>query len=308
MKFRAGLWRHAPPAAARGYGRSRILATDLAQKLLAKNKVPRVTKIGVVDSGYESSLKNEINTENFAVKPGLPSVSALDKDLVGHGTRVVSLIKGKEGIGASAESPLTVYALGKGSAEVRAELGEAILRACEDGNQIVNASIGLDIAMFQLSIGDLISKNIERKLRANGCIVVHAAGNGAGTYSDQTDALEPQVAAVTSHGSKATFSSSGEIRTPGQNVIGINVGTESGADRADECNGSHKTFASGTSFAAPLYSAHLALVRDALIQSPKFVALSKLAQASLLSEISEMSNVNGTVNSYLAVQIGLSLG
>lgn len=299
-------------------GRERLwaqkaIATDLAQKYLKEKNIPRSTKVAVVDSGFDKTILDNLDSpERLKVKPALVASKGYNEDPVGHGSRVTSLIKGAGGIGGSSQSNVSVYGFGQGGVST-AEIGNAVLRACDDGNQVINVSMGTDInGLASLPLFQQFPKSLINNLTRKGCLIVHAAGNESGFINLSTKSpFEIQVGATTPFGEKADFSSVSNFMAPGQNVIGLDTGKD-GSDDIDSCGenpltiknkASLQTFSSGTSFAAPLFTSELALTRDMLMTSSVFQSKSKSDQAILLSQISQASQIGLNANSYLAVRI-----
>lgn len=284
----------------------KAMATDLAQKYLADKKIPRVTKIGVIDSGFDLRLAHQLDSENkIQVKPAVTSSTDYHLDPIGHGTRVASMIKGIDGVGGSTKSPLTMYGLGVANTSI-AEISNAVLRACDDGNQIINVSMAGDGfgGVLQRSLSSEMPEEIVKKLHDKGCIIVHAAGNdGASRSTSPMSNFEPQIGATNSYGNISNFSSRGDFYVPGKNVVGLNAGSQHNHDDIDNCIQASQSFSSGTSFSAPLFTSHLALVRDMLMTSKKFTELSTDKQTAMLINLSQVSRVGDNVNTYLAVKI-----
>ena len=282
-----------------------FMATDLAQNFVAKKRIVRSTRIGVVDSGLDSRISDRLHS-GVSVNAVGTSATDLNVDSLGHGSRVVSLIKGRDGIGGSVGSRVDLYSLGPGENIDSGLLGLAILKACRGGNDIVNVSIGMDLGFIQTSLSVLVADDIMKEITETGCILVHSAGNDSAPISaNNVQQLQFEVGATNSSGKPASFSSRSEFSAPGENVIGFEPASST-IDATLQCNAdkvSSQSFASGTSFAAPLVTSTMSLVRDVALQSPQFRKLDRSGQAAMLREFLNESKTDGVVNAYLAVKI-----
>jgi hypothetical protein len=282
-----------------------VVATDLAQKYLADQKIPRLTRIAVIDSGFNIKLqKHIIALKKFQIKPAINSASGFTTDSMGHGTRVTSLIKGADGIGGSTESNLTIYGFGKDNIS-SAELNNAVLKACSDNNQIINISMAfVQLPFLQLSLLRKFDKTTLNLIKNKGCIIVSAAGNNGIQHMSHAkkSPFDFSIGAIDPYGKITDFSNASLFQAPGQSVIGLN-GDRDYFDNNDNCNNTFNTFASGTSFAAPLFTDILALTRDMLMSSKIFQNLDKPEQIVILTDIIKNSLIGKTANAYLAVRL-----
>ncbi|RMH89553.1 MAG: hypothetical protein D6681_14225, partial [Calditrichaeota bacterium] len=182
-----------------------------------------------------------------------PDNDPMDEFGSGHGTPVAGIIAAAQnnGRGISGIAPgVRVMALRAGTASGFLEeddVAEAILYAVENGCQVVNLSFG-DVAISYL-LRDAIRYGIRR-----GVMFVAAAGNGGNATPTYPAAFEEtiSVSAVAEDGSLAPFSSYGstiDLAAPGQEIYAPLIGDQYGA-------------VNGTSFAAPVVSAVLALIRS----------------------------------------------
>lgn len=293
-------------------GRTRLwaqeaIASDLAQEFLTQNKVKRDTKIAVIDSGFDSALVDSFENQNLSINHAHDGIQSNPKtDPTGHGTRVLSLINGKHGIGASTASSVSIYALGAKYSMGDAALG--VRRACKEGAEIINLSVGVDgplAKIVQIPVSGFIDESSIEEIEAKGCMVVHSAGNEGRNYSTSPNQnFEFEVGASTSNGKAAHFSSNSQFLVPGETVIGVQSKAEgkSQSQYLDDC-GKSESFQSGTSLASPLFAAQLATSRDTLKTSPVFSSKPKAEQVAMLRELSKLSEFNGMTNSYIAVRI-----
>lgn len=285
----------------------KFLGTDLAQSYLDSKKVPRTSSIAIIDSGFDLAYLDQIeNSHNLKVYSANPD-KAIESDVNGHGSRVVSMIKGHQGIGGSVGSPVSLYGLGKSNNIDMTEVGLGVLQACESGADIVNISIGADLGIIQTKLSNLLPKEIMDRIQNNGCILIHASGNeGAPLSTNDVSSLEFDIGSTNSDGKTSSFSSNSQFTSPGEDVVGLQISKNSNSDKTLECfTGSEakQSFSSGTSFASPLFTATVALVRDMLLQSSTFKKLRKSEQAMRLREILNLSTIDGIPNAFLAVQI-----
>jgi hypothetical protein len=285
----------------------KFLGTDLAQAYLRSKNIVRSTQIGIVDSGFDLSAIDQIEVpEKFIVLPALPNAK-LESDPIGHGSRVASMIKGKNGLGGSVDSPVSVYSLAKGHAIDNAEVGIGILRSCESGNNIINVSIGIDFGPIKTTLSDLLPKELNDRLKQKGCILVHSSGNASASFDlNSGSEFEFEIGSLDSDENISSFTSPSQFNAPGENVIGMLSAAEKGIDKNSLCGPdrtSKQSFSSGTSFAAPLLTATMAMIRDVLLRSDVFRNMSHSHQATHLRKILKASEVGKTPNAYMAVQI-----
>lgn len=285
----------------------KFLGTDLAQSYLKSKGVPRTSAIAVVDSGFDFSLMEKIDSSHNLKVYSAISERPIEPDISGHGSRVVSMIKGHQGIGGSVASPVSVYGLGKSEKIDMAEVGIGILRACEEGHDIINISIGADLGPLKTTLSDLVPEEAMERIKKRGCILIHSSGNEGAPIETGTGAeIEFDIGSTNADGKISSFSSRSQFLSPGEDVVGLQVPNSGSADRALECNaesGSQQSLSSGTSFAAPLFTTVVASVRDVLLQSEVFRSLGKFEQASRIRQILKASEVDSIPNAFLAVQI-----
>ncbi len=187
-----------------------------------------------------------------------PDNDPMDEFGSGHGTPVAGIIAARQNnrLGVSGIAPgARVMALRAGTASGFLEaddVAEAIVYAVENGCQIVNMSFG-DAAQSYL-IRDAIQYGVSR-----GVMFVAASGNSGNPIPNYPAAFDEtiSVGAIDSSRSLAGFSSYGgklNLVAPGVNVFSTLIDDNYGT-------------ASGTSFATPMISAALALIRS---QHPEY--------------------------------------
>ena len=133
--------------------------------------------------------------------------------------------------------------------------------------------------------------------------MVHAAGNDGSVIKVGHEPYEFEIGATDPLGQRADFSDSGDFLMPGERVVSLRSSEEPRSAGDLSCDGQNEWLASGTSFAAPMFAAHLAMVRDTMLLSAKFKALTRSQQGEVLRQITAASTIGGIVNSYYAVRL-----
>lgn len=178
----------------------------------------------------------------------------------GHGTHVAGIIAaargngiGVEGIAPNAQI-LPVRALDSSGLGWASDVAEAILWAHRQGADVVNLSLAGPSQSAAISAAiDSVTTDTSRGKAPT--IVVAAAGNSGGNYSEMWPAAHPRVIAVASTDSAdqvAASSSRGgwvDVAAPGVSILST-------------CTGSTYCYKSGTSMAAPLVAGVAALLRE----------------------------------------------
>jgi hypothetical protein len=295
------------PSGRRRLWAQEAMATDLAQDWLRDNRIPRATRIAVVDTGFATSLAEQMAGPPVVVKAASPSqLGAAKQDPLRHGTRVVSEIKGAGGIGMSVDSTVTVYALGAATPRI-APLVAAIDRACRDGNSVINVSFE-EISSRDATrpLSRLAGPPYALRWEKMGCVLVHSAGNHRQerrAYLSEPGENEIEVAAAAPISGRAHFSADAAVYVPGQDVIGID-GLRP-ARHADACENALGTFSSGTSFGAPASASVASQVRDVLVAGGSSLTQENLGRAVVA--IVAKSRRFGLANALMAVRMAAEL-
>ncbi len=207
-------------------------------------------KVAVIDTGIDATHPDLAGRVLPAIDL-LPSINPTP-DLLGHGTRVASLIAGQlNSFGMAGTAPdatiLPVAALDETGVGDTTTVASAIIAAANAGARVINLSLG---GPGREKVLDEACKYAHRK----GAVVVAAVGN---TYQFgnkvQYPAASPHVlgvASVDNTGNPSAFSNTGsyvDIAAPGENIVAAIPGATFDAE-------------SGTSFAAPQVAATAALV------------------------------------------------
>lgn len=232
-------------------GQSAYLEAVRAPQAWDVTQGSRSVKIAVIDSGADighRDLAGKVVGRYNAVD-GTTNVT----DAVGHGTAVASIAAGatNDGFGiagAGFNSSLLIVKVADSSGEPWSDaVARGIRWAVDAGASVINLSLGGP----QL---DKLEASAIAYALAKGVVVVAAAGN-EGTSTVQYPAAAPGVIAVGSTSSdgvmRSMFSSYGawvDVAAPGEQILGAVVGGGVAP-------------MSGTSFAAPLVSGEVALLR-----------------------------------------------
>ncbi|RMG68273.1 MAG: hypothetical protein D6715_02645 [Calditrichaeota bacterium] len=188
-----------------------------------------------------------------------PDNDPMDEFQTGHGTPVAGIIAALSGngIGMSGIAPgVKVMALRAGTASGLLEeddVAEAILYAVANGCQVVNMSFGDRVFSHLL-------QQVIRFGTSRGVLFVAAAGNSGNTVLHYPAALSEtiSVGATEPGGGLAGFSTFGtslDLVAPGQEIFSLQIGGGFGV-------------LNGTSFAAPMVSAALALLKSQFPNAP----------------------------------------
>jgi hypothetical protein len=271
-------------------------------------------KIGIVDSGFEKGLEENLEFKSLKKVAFNKDTTSTDFDELGHGTAVTGLIAGL-GFGAAPGAQLTSYKVTNKENKVDFLGLEPLIRACEDGNEVINFSIGnyMDGGAHRL-ISDNSLRDEKRhqkvleRLSELGCVIVKAAGNESDVTDFESNSLENGYLRISSVDpvslSHSSFSNKGVLSAPGKSVLSL-VGRKSTLVKANACGSDHMTFAEGSSFAAPLVAGITANVIAVLKSDPEsfYHKLSGKDRVKLLGRILKASEMNGLVNGYRAVLI-----
>ncbi|MDQ3123694.1 MAG: S8 family serine peptidase [bacterium] len=237
---------------------------------------------------------------DFAQNDNNPSAGTTNTNgaAVGHGTAVAGMIgaTGNNAIGVASLDwtaklmPLQIFS--DDGAATTAELAEAMDYAINNGAEVINLSLGS-------TASDAVIDSLIADAEAAGIVVVVAAGNCGDTdyalegcnYQGQTlyPATNPTtvaVAATTLTDTRASFSSYGiyvDLAAPGSGSISTTL-----YDPADP-TGAYSGSIYGTSFAAPLTTGLVALLKDEWL-----VADVKDIQAVLVDSAHKTGEMNGS--------------
>jgi hypothetical protein len=326
----------------------RAVDADLMNEYIEEHNLRKKgirTPVAVLDSGFDASqLKAMMQGQKIAILAGVhgikdsenikqvdetfeglgPSlVSDPKKDVSGHGTMVTSVIAGKNGMGVAPSADLSVYRVtetdeGKTS---DAFLEYAVRYACNRAKKedpkstpIINYSWGGRLDEMGEKRDESNSPLMEFLMK-KGCLVVKASGNSSFVIQDASadgkklDDPFLRVAATSSFGGRAAFSSNGEVNTPGHNVF-VQMSSQEEIDEprktCSENSAKEKAtegFVNGTSFAAPMTAGILSEVTGVLRSGEKFDELSPEKRIALLNRIISASHFAGTINGLRAVMI-----
>ncbi|MDQ3064695.1 MAG: S8 family serine peptidase, partial [bacterium] len=238
---------------------------------------------------------------DFANSDNDPSAGTTDTNgaAVGHATAVTGMIgaTGNNNIGVASLDwtasimPLQIFT--DEGAATTAELAEAMDYAINNGAEVINLSLGS-------TASDAVIESLIDDAEAAGIVVVVAAGNcGDSDYalegcSFQGQTLYPAtnpktvaVAATTLTDTRASFSSYGsyiDVAAPGSGSISTTLYDQSDPD------GAYSGSIYGTSFAAPLTTGLVSLLRDEWpAADPRDI------QALLVDSAYKTSQMNGNI-------------
>jgi hypothetical protein len=267
----------------------------------ARGYTGRNIKIGIVDSGVQGSSSEFAGrlAGNYVLRAGL---IAANIDRVNHGTGVASVVAGaRNGSGTQGvayDATLYSYKLTDTGPinYTDAQLAALINRQVADGVEISNNSwggspyVGSFAASTYMNSRPLI-RNAYRNAVNNGVIFVFSAGNegrtqvamqGGAAHYDAV--LAPQWLTVvdvdvnlreSTYTNRCGLAQSFCVTAPGANVL---LGTNTGGTRVS----------SGTSFAAPVVSGALALLKQ---------AFPTLTPAQVVTRLKETATLNGLTTS-----------
>ncbi len=263
--------------------------------------------VAVIDSGVDLDHPELVD----ALVPGKSFVAgfATPTDDAGHGTRVAGIIAAKGNNGANGMAgvawdinvkimPLKfMYQNGTSTTGKISDAVAAIRYAVDNGAHVINASWGF--SSYSSSLRDAINY-----ARANGVLFICSAGNSGAdndveshypsNYNKDLDNVIA-VAAMNRNGDLASFSNYGyysvDVAAPGEGL------------KTTDNDGGYKTWASGTSYAAPFVSAIAAMVisehptvgyqdlRDRLVKTTKLED----------SYSKDLAEAGGCINAYNAI-------
>jgi hypothetical protein len=260
------------------------------------------SQVAVLEGGVESRLNSHFLTP-LKYRDGFQGAANPTHDHEQHGSKVSSIISGSYGIGQSPKSQVTIYGIARNDTK-RVNLGEAkiaALKACVDGNKIINLSYGysnIDDTMFET--GD---PAFAKELKSKGCLLVKANGNLKSQADinnfNADDAILRVAANDPIKNSLMVGYPQGEIHAPGSGVL-----TFSERESAQSCNlPVANELTPGSSVAAPIVTAVASNVRSLLATSVAFRGLSGEKQVELLIHILKASEVGDSVNGYQAVRL-----
>ncbi len=278
-----------------------------------------LVRVAVLDSGFD--LRNQKKNFPGSIQTNKAHDAAGDSSLDpnGHGTSVASMIGGKPPYGLAPGVSLTVYRM---TVDAEGSLPEtdspqtsdtlieiSILRACREGNSIINVSWGDIFDDAGIVSNEKHYQEFIQKLGEKGCLVTKASGNWGNkklrSVMDDADDSMLRVGASNRLDTDAGFSTAAEVLAPGEQVQTLkSVGSE--LDRAlaqTACSNAESYSIDGTSFAAPAAAGMAALLRAALNQSPKFLNLAPVDQVRLMTRILTASQTKAGINSLLSVKI-----
>ena len=247
-------------------------------------------KVGVIDSGFDlAGNKENINEKNIKVFQGFSYTSESGIDRMGHGTGVAGLIAAKNGNGFSPQSKVSVYSvtqdqdLGKIS---MADVFQLIRRACSEGNEIINVSIGSPIE--EVSSNRFYSEennNLFQEMESKGCLIFKASGNSGKKdvfTSDGNINAFITVGSIGLDGKSSSFSSASEIQAPGEQIFTL-ISSSHEDKIAPTCD--NGVLSNGTSFASPVSAAVGSNVLAVLKSSEKFKTLPNPERIKVLKKI-----------------------
>lgn len=252
----------------------KMVNADLAVSRVLKFVDPKETlKVAIIDSGYQYRKDVEvIGADKFSID--------LVTDDIGHGTGVTEAFIDTISQ-ARKHIKLSVYKVGEDGSTKMGFSGitirETLLKACNDGNRILNLSVD---GAYADTVEELLEK---------GCFVVQAGGNSGEARGASLNPRHPiYVGAVTHLGLAPDFSAYTKISAPGvqialplphQSVIAQKL-----ADKNLACN-EQEYFISGTSFATPIVSAIVAMEFLTVQSSKIFKSLNNKEKRVLLESI-----------------------
>lgn len=256
-------------------------------------KFPKLgsVKIGVIDTGFDSSALKLIDASHFKIEHAKGDTTDLRKDAAGHGTAVMGLISGKDGVGLSPESIISFYKVG-GEETTFDNLKLFLEKACDDGNEIINFSWGVladETGHFRWETQD---PAFVKSFTDRGCLIVAGAGNDGYKQHYDTDNPDDAFLRVESNygsGNLADYSTVGEISAPGFRDRSIQPDGHSTffdeqKDSA-QCGVSNIVTVAGTSFATPIVTAIGSQVIKILKSESTYESLSKPDRISLINRI-----------------------
>jgi membrane-anchored mycosin MYCP len=255
----------APPCAVQmGFSASQMTAEPWPQARLDYEAVWPVTQgagvtVAVIDSGVNASSPQLAN--RIAKSMVVPGTGGGDRDCVGHGTGVASIIGARDigsaslfhGVAPQATLISIKYTNAPADATGTADMSTAIVKAVEAGAKVINIS-------SQTGPSAQLKAAVEYA-KANDAVIVASSGN-----LNQSDAQSPtpnypanypgvlSVGAVGPDGKLAGYSngsSTVSVVAPGVKVTSVWAG------------GGYNYDNEGTSFSAPFVSGTVALVRAA---------------------------------------------
>jgi hypothetical protein len=268
-------------------------------------------KVAVIDSGFDMSQARKLMTEqNLSVAQGWDGAGDPNEDETGHGTAVAGLIGGKDGIGLAPQAKLSVYRVNKSDQNsvksTAAILQMSAMRACDDGNEVINMSWSYDADEDASRESEVADKKFLDELAAKGCLLVKSAGNRAKRVEREHMKLDDailRVEAIAPNTKLATFSSNGEVAAPGAGVFTLWSSRAPASSSAKACGGHPGTFIDGTSFSAPLTSAVATQVLGILKLSDSFRNMDGPSRVSTLNRIVAASANENGVNALRAVMM-----
>jgi subtilisin family serine protease len=297
----------------------RAMGLDLATKWLASNGINAKTqKVAVIDTGADVNTLLKLNPNSSVKAESILEDSPAGDDKVFHGTGVSGLILGNTHTQDLMPTTLTSYKVSDTGERISmAAIRSAIEKACDDGNQIVNVSIGsLDESLLPV-LGSSLTKGDEifkKKLEEKGCLIVQAGGNDKSIdfqgipLSKENSIIKIQaVSPVT--GNRTNFSATSPFSAPGEDIF-MPLSTQiPDLDPTPICsNAPGFVFENGTSFSTPLATKTLVMIRAVLSHSETFRSLPPSKQKELLASVlRESSSATGMISSIRAVKLAESV-
>jgi len=288
-------------------------------------------KVAVLDTGINVDGSNDIyhtdlnaNIASFTSGSDLIGSDNVPNDEYGHGTSVASIIAGENdgrgGHGVAYDATLYIYkVLNDSGSSVGNSIASGITKARGDGVDIMNLSIGSDTVIgtdcnsastCETSLGSTLYTELEAS-GAAGKILVWAAGNwkksspgvlaGAAIYDD--DFKETTVIAVaTGLNGKLSSTANGDAgwseAQPGSNSCGAAAaiciaapGTMLYSSTLD--NNTLWAAGTGTSFAAPMVSGGLALIKQEFSSLTNAQVVDRLFATALDTDEYSQSSIYG---------------
>gem|GEM_PF-4617612 len=299
-----------PDGRAKFWGQERLDADLMFGQLNRIQLGKGHTKVAVIDTGFDMTQARTLMDESLvSVSKGWEGAGDPNRDELGHGTAVAGLIGGKNGVGLAPDARLSIYRVSEGNSSggaTSSSLMMSVMKACDDGNEVINLSWGGQFDENAIFEDEASSKAFYDELASKGCLVVKAAGNAARRverkHMDIDDALL-RVEATEPSGQLASFSSNGEVSAPGADVFTLHSSQSPSANKESTCGAHQGAFISGTSFAAPLTAAIATQTLGVLKKNPNFVKLSGPQRVSTLNRVLAVANMNGGLNGLRAVMI-----
>lgn len=235
-------------------------AEEIVDDEILKSKESNVkSKTAVIDSGFDKINQTSGLSTPIDVQKANESIVELDHDDNGHGTAVASMISGKHtGVTKNVDLTLMKLVNGRKEGSSKAEVAEAVEKACKQNNDIINVSLGsYKDSKEQVNSKQELWYEVAKK---QGCLIIQAAGNDGirkkiGNLSHDLEDPHLTVEALDQFQEFARFSTVGMVSAPGEKVFSLLSADHkySGGTSKNMClidQNQHGKI-SGTSFSAP---------------------------------------------------------